>query len=355
MFFIFFAANNISKAEENSAKENSLMIEARFFLSRLFFSLFGIKNIKFIILIALWTIINQTNLLSSECFRLVPFGYNDYYVKLPSNFKFCVKKKDTKVYYETGFLGERILKDNKNKNSINVFGDSHALGLDVNIISEYFLYKVFPKNNFHIYAAPNNGPYEVLNFLKIHKDTFYNKKGIIIFNLSTDIFRINEKWDPKNFVSLNDFQLEEIKYSKLKYEYYFFKDLFFNKKLKIALPNNNEMLTLFNNDFENIEINFRNYLNDLNILKYESLKVVFVLPYWIYQKNSLDKFEEKKRITSKIYGLVCKNLEIISSKYQVLVQKNDINLNKPFLTIDNRHFRSNLVVLTDAKNLCNNY
>ena len=95
-------------------------------------------------------IINQTSSLSSECFKVVPFGYNDIYVQLPSNYKFCVKKKNNKINYETGIYGERILKNNDNKDFINIFGDSHALGLDVNNTNDYFLSKVYPKKSFRI-------------------------------------------------------------------------------------------------------------------------------------------------------------------------------------------------------------
>jgi len=310
------------------------------------------KNIKLFLLVILSTFINQSNVFSSECFKLVPFGYNDHYVKLPSNFKFCVKKKNIKINYETGIYGERILKNNDNKDFINIFGDSHALGLDVNNTNDYFLSKVYPKKSFRIFAAPNNGPFEVLNFLEIHKDAFNNQNGVIVFNLSTDIFRINKKWDPRNFVALNDFQLEEIKYNKFKYHFYFIKNLIFNRKFTIARPNNIEMQELFNSNLNNIKFDFGNYLKDLTNLDYDNLDIIFILPYWIYQKNNVSKFEENKSITNKILDLVCKDVESLSNKFDILIQKNDLNLEEAFLTIDKRHFKSNLVNLTNFQNLC---
>ena len=213
----------------------------------------------------------------------MPFGYNGSYVQLPSNYKFCVKKKNKKIYYETGIFGERLLIDNNKNNYQNIFGDSHALGLDINNTDDYFLSKIYKNSNFRLFAAPNNGPFEVLNFLKIHRDLIKNQKIIIVFNLSTDIFRINENWNPKDFVALNDFELEKIKDNKFFYDLYFFKYLIFKRKFAVGLPNSKEMQNLFNENYTNIITDFNKYLNILSKEVHENLSIVFILPYWIYQ------------------------------------------------------------------------
>ncbi len=304
--------------------------------------------------IILLTIINQTSVLSSECFKVVPFGYNGIYVQLPSNFKFCVKKKNNKINYETGIYGERLLIGNKEDDYQNIFGDSHALGLDVNKIEDYFLSKIYKNNNFKIFAAPNNGPFEVLNFLKIHKDLIKDQKIIIVFNLSTDIFRINENWNPKDFVALNDFQLEKIKDRKIFYDLYFFKYLIFNRKFTIGLSNNKEMQGLFNENYIKINADFQKYLDILSDLKHDNLNLIFILPYWIYQKNNQGEFEENTQIFRKVDNLICGNNIVKTLKISdILIQKKDIDLKKEFLTIDKRHFKSNTINLTNINEFCN--
>jgi len=283
----------------------------------------------------------------------VPFGYNDIYVQLPSNYKFCVKKKNNKINYETGIYGERFLVSNNDDDYQYVFGDSHALGLDVNKTEDYFLSKIYKKNNFRIFAAPNNGPFEVLNFLKIHKDLIKDQKIIIIFNLSTDIFRINENWSPKDFVALNDFQLEKIKDNKFFYDLYFFKYLIFKRKFTVGLPNNNEMQSLFNENYIKINTDFQKYLEILSELEHNDLNLIFILPYWIYQKNNQGEFEENNQISKKVNNLICgNNIGKILKISDSLIQKKDIDLKKEFLTIDKRHFKSNIINLTKVRKYC---
>ena len=103
--------------------------------------------------------------MANNCLKFLPYGYNNNYVHLPEKASFCVKEGNKKIRYSTDSLGGRILSIKKASNTVQIIGDSQALGLDVDKIEDHFLSKIYNNSNFKIYAAPNNGPYEVLNFL----------------------------------------------------------------------------------------------------------------------------------------------------------------------------------------------
>ena len=201
---MFFAANNISTAEENSAAENSLRTKQHLSGLKFLRLFFGIKNILFFFII---TFLFNTELKAKNCLSFVPYGFNDFYVHLPQEALFCVKEAERNISYRTDTYGGRLFNNEKYNKEIQVLGDSQVLGLDVEKIDDHYLSQLY-KKSFIIYAAPNNGPFEVLNFLNLNKKIL-NKKVIINFNFSVDIYRINNAWDPENFVALKDYHLDE--------------------------------------------------------------------------------------------------------------------------------------------------
>ena len=217
---MFFAANNISTAEENSAAENSLRTKQHLSGLKFFKLFFGIKNILFFFIIAF---LFNTELKAKNCLSFVPYGFNDFYVHLPQEAIFCVKEGKKTISYITDIYGGRIFSSKKFNKEIQVLGDSQVLGLDIEKIDYHYLSKLY-KKNFVIYAAPNNGPFEVLNFLNLNKKIL-NKKIIINFNFSVDIYRINNTWEPENFVALKDYHLDEILEHPIKYRLIIFKNL----------------------------------------------------------------------------------------------------------------------------------
>ena len=46
------------------------------------------------------------------------------------------------------------------------------------------------------YGAPNNGPFETINYLKLISEHKQFKEIVVGFNYGTDIFRIMPSWDP---------------------------------------------------------------------------------------------------------------------------------------------------------------
>ena len=95
-------------------------------------------------------------------------------------------------------LGAHILAETQNKGGVAIYIDTETavsrefltvIGLDVENIEQHYLNALYKKNNFVIYAAPNNGPYEVINFLNKNKKIL-QKKIIVTFSFSTDLYRI---------------------------------------------------------------------------------------------------------------------------------------------------------------------
>jgi len=113
----------------------------------------------------------------------------------------------------TNELGGRILKKSFLPNEIIAFGESQLLGMDLSDVKtkvKHDLSVLFPSSSMTIYAAPNNGPLQSLQQIKkVHSfKSLANKDIVVGFNFGTDIFRIQDHWNPKNFVPLNMTQLD---------------------------------------------------------------------------------------------------------------------------------------------------
>ena len=166
----FLAANNISKADANSAAENSFKTKQHLEGSNFSNLFFGIKNILLVIFFLILTISYSK---SKECLDFLPFGYNENYVELPEDTEFCIKYGKQNLTFKTDKKGGRFF--NKiNENTIQVFGDSQILGIDIQDQKDHFLSKSYNKN-LVIYAAPNNGPYQVLNFIILNQEKIKKK------------------------------------------------------------------------------------------------------------------------------------------------------------------------------------
>ena len=282
--------------------------------------------------------------MANNCLKFLPYGYNNNYVHLPEKASFCVKEGNKKIQYSTDSLGGRIIAKKKASNTVQIIGDSQALGLDVDKIEDHFLYKIYNNSNFKIYAAPNNGPYEVINFLAINK-RFLDKKIVIVFNFSVDIFRLNLDWNPKNFVALKSDELDDILEHPIKYNLIILKNLFLNKNFTLVRYDNDKM-------------HIKNYLNLLSqIKKKNNYRITFLIvkPYWVYSK-SLNKniFILEEKILKKIDKLICSsfNLNDLEELRISIIKYNEIDKN--FFTADKRHFASDQILFEEFKEMCNN-
>lgn len=108
----------------------------------------------------------------------------------------------------TNNLGGREINKDLLPDEVIAFGESQLLGLDISdqkTKPQHDLSRLFPDSSLTIYAAPNNGPLQALQQIrKVHNSKSLENTNIVIgFNFGTDIFRIQDNWDPKKFVPLN--------------------------------------------------------------------------------------------------------------------------------------------------------
>ena len=297
-------------------------------------------------------------LLANNCLKFLPYGYNNNYVHLPEKASFCVKEGDKKIQYSTDSFGGRIIKKKKASNTVQIIGDSQALGLDVDKIEDHFLNKIYNNSNFKIYAAPNNGPYEVINFLVTNK-RFLDKKIVIVFNFSVDIFRLDLDWNPKNFVALKSYELDDILEHPIKYNWIILKNLFLNKNFTLVRYDNDKMQNLFLNSSEKeLKKHIKNYLNQLSqIKKKNNYKITFLIvkPYWVYSKG-LNKniFILEEKILKKIDKLICSSFNLNDFEELKISKIGYKEIDKNFFTEDKRHFASDQILFESFKEKCNN-
>ncbi len=349
-----FAANNISTAEENSAAANSFNTKQLLSGSNFLRLLFGIKNIFLITFVYFILFANSSN--ANNCLSFLPYGFNDSYVHLPQSAYFCVKKGKTKFSYQTDNYGGRLLFKDKLSSKIQVFGDSQVLGLDIENIEEHYLSTLYKKKNFVIYAAPNNGPYEVINFLNKNKKIL-QKKIIVTFSFSTDLYRILNYWNPENFVALKDYDLDEILENPFKYRLIVFKNLLFNKNFTLSRYDNKKMQNLFlNSDHYELHNNLIQYFDKLNKTANKlDIDIDFIVthPYWVY---SIDKKNNKlllnKKINEKVEKLICSSFQHKKKISNLLISHIPETLELNDLTNDKRHLKSTIIKLKNYKEVC---
>tara|TARA_S200000501_G_scaffold309055_1_gene298836 strand:- start:1860 stop:2936 length:1077 start_codon:yes stop_codon:yes gene_type:complete len=343
------AANNISKADANSAAENSFKTKQHLNGSNFSSLFFGIKNILIIIFFLILTISPSK---SKECLDFLPFGHNDNYVQLPKESEFCIKYGKQDLIFKTDKKGGRYFKK-LNEDTIQVFGDSQILGVDIQDQKDHFLSNSY-KKNLVIYAAPNNGPYQVLNFIILNQENI-KKKIIINFNLSVDMFRLSPDYNIQNYVALRDDQLNDIIEKPFKYKLIIFKSLITNKFFTISRKNQKKMQILFENkNTAELEKNLNIYFENLNeIINKFNIEIDYILtmPYWIYnQDENNDSFYINSNLELKLKLLVCKTFaknKKLHNKYISVLDNNN-----KILTEDKRHIRLDKIVLTDLVNYC---
>ena len=295
---------------------------------------------------------------AKSCLSFLPYGFNESYVHLAQSASFCVKQGKTIIKYQTDNYGGRLLSDETVNDKIQVFGDSQVLGLDVENIEQHYLNTLYKKNNFVIYAAPNNGPYEVINFLNKNKKIL-QKKIIVTFSFSTDLYRILNYWNPENFVALKDYDLDEILENPFKYRLIVFKNLLLNKNFTLSRYDNKKMQNLFlNSDHYELQNNLIKYFDKLNKTANKiDVEIDFIVthPYWVY---SIDKKNNKlllnKKINEKVEKLICSSFRDKKRISNFLISHIPQTLELNDLTNDKRHLKSTKIKLKKYNEICIN-
>ena len=134
-------------------------------------------------------------------------------------FALNITKKN--LNFKTDNLGGRFFL--QKKEYLQVFGDSQVLGLDIEEQKEHYLKKYY-EEDLVLYAAPNNGPSEVLRFIDINQDIIEDKI-IINLNLAVDLFRILPNHNFKEFVALKDDEIDSVIKYPIRYKFIIFKNL----------------------------------------------------------------------------------------------------------------------------------
>ena len=350
-----FAANSISTADENSAAANSFKTKQHLSGSNFLRLLFGIKNILLLILIYLILFAPKAD--AKSCLSFLPYGFNESYVHLPQSASFCVKQGKIINKYQTDKYGGRLLYSEALNNKIQVFGDSQVLGLDIDKVEQHYLHNIYKDYNFIIYAAPNNGPYEVINFLNKNKKIL-QKKIVVTFNFSVDLYRISNEWEPKNFVALRDYELDEILEHPFKYRLIIFKNFLLNKNFTLTRYDNKKMQSLFlNSNQEKIHNNLIKYFDELNkTAKKLDIEIDFIVthPYWVYSINKeKNKLLLEIGLNKKVEKLICNTFKKTKKINKILITKLPNTLAMQDLTFDKKHIASSKVRLLQLEEICN--
>ena len=355
---MFFAANNISTAEENSAAANSLRTTQHLSTLKLLRLFFGIKNILLIYLYFVFVFILFTPKVNAKsCLSFLPYGFNDFYVHLPQNASFCIRQGELLNKYKTDNYGGRLLYNEDLSDKIQIFGDSQVLGLDIEKVEQHYLHNIYKDYNFIIYAAPNNGPYEVINFLNKNKKIL-QKKIVVTFNFSVDLYRISNEWDVKNFVALRDYELDEILEHPFKYRLIMFKNILLNKNFTLSRYDNKKMQSLFlNSNQEKIYNNLIKYFDELNeTAKKLDIKMDFIVthPYWVYSINKeKNKLLLEIGLNKKVEKLICTSFKRTEEINKILITKLPNTLAMQDLIFDKRHLKSNKIEIKQQEEICN--
>ena len=123
--------------------------------------------------------------------------------------------RETNINYKTNKLFARVISNSVDKNNkIYAFGDSQLLGIDwdTSYYEKHDLSKIYKKSDISIFAAPNNGPFQSINFTNYILMNSNTKIKHIVYTLNygNDIFRLQKKWNLKNFVPLESDDLSKI-------------------------------------------------------------------------------------------------------------------------------------------------
>ena len=264
---------------------------------------------------------------------------------------FCIKYNKKKLSFKTDNLGGRIFL--QKKEYLQVFGDSQVLGLDIEEQKEHYLKKYY-EEDLVLYAAPNNGPNEVLRFIDINQDII-DDKIIINLNLAVDLFRILPNHNFKEFVALKDHEIDIVLKYPIRYRFIIFKNLLFKKYFTISRKNDQEMrdlfLSLVDQKLENSLKIYIKKLNDLSNKLNLDFDLILIFPYWMYQSNGTE-YNKNKKIEKKLNELICRTINNQTNSESVYVSKLKDKIKYNFLTADKRHFKSSEIDIFNLDNLC---
>ena len=196
-------------------------------------------------------------------------------------------------------------------------------------------------------------------FIEKKNKKILKKKIIVTFNFSVDIYRTSITWDPKDFVALRDYDLNEILEHPFKYRIIVFKNLLLNKNFTLSRYDNLKMQNIFlNSNKDKIYKNLIKYFDELNeTAKKLILEIDFVVthPYCVYSiEKKNDKLLLDKELNKKVQKLICDSFKSTNKIKKILITNVSDSLELQSLTFDKRHLKSKKIQLKKYKEVCNN-
>jgi hypothetical protein len=282
--------------------------------------------------------------LSAKCFSFIPYASNGKFVYLPENLEFCFSKGDGDIHIETNENGARLINVNSEHDSseIHVFGDSQILGIDWSSKDSKKIHDIagiFPNKKLILYAAPNNGPFQVTEKLKDMSETKINYKSEIVlgFNYGTDIFRIQPGWKVEDFVPLNEENIYDVLKSPFIYDLIILKGMvegkFFTITNDVRESNLNQFLSI---DDEELNLSMSKIIDQINgvLSNFDSKKTLIIYPpYWGYEENN----KELHQNVAKPFFLFACDQRLVNIFDKILIGELKDTLN---LSSDKRHFKT---------------
>ena len=281
----------------------------------------------------------------AACLPYFLYGYNGDYVHFPKASEYCVDSADGKITVVTDRFGGRIISShNMNKGELLHFGESQLLGFDANGSADsHDLNDVFPNHKLVFYGAPNNGPFETINYLKLISEHKQFKEIVVGFNYGTDIFRIMPSWDPKNFVALSSEDLKFYLENPFLFEIKLSLDIFLGGGFTFKRPDTAELQKLYwDLDLKTKNQKLNEFFDKLyNLKQSKNIKLRFIVfpPYWGFEYNSSGQRVENTLIINSFYTFAC-NFIARFNFIDYLIVAWPKELTAGLMTSDGRHFAS---------------
>ena len=346
-------------AELNSAIENSWrefrMLLCDFFENRP--NSAAVLNICSGLLLSISIFFTAVQVSNAACLPYYLYGYNKKFVHFPKDTTYCVQTDDGKIRIATDELGGRIIKkNNSNSPILRLFGESQLFGFDVSgKPGSHDLNYIYPEKDLIFYGAPNNGPFESIEYIKYILEHVKLHRMILGFNFGTDVFRSMPEWNPERFVLLDSKDLEFYQNFPFLYEVKITMALFGGGFFTTNRPNKIKLRHLYSELDKNIlneriKIIFNN-IEDLS--KDNNIKVNLIVypPYWGYEKDENGAFKSIKLVMDSFKKFVCNDLKRFIFLKKILVGKLVGSAEKIY-TADKRHFAQGQLEYISDKMYC---
>jgi hypothetical protein len=310
-----------------------------------------------LVFILLTIIIVITFNVLGTCLSFLPYGYNGFFVHLPKNEQFCVSSPDGNTIYRTDVRGARIISGKNVEVPVYAFGESQLLEIFPSAIGKkHALRSLYEKKTLIIHAAPNNGPFESVEYLKYVLRTTSAEKIVIGFNFGTDVFRIIPGWKTKKSVSLDSDQLTTVMMFPFWYEFKILIDTLRGEFFTYDRPDLARTRNYYMSQKKLIRKNFSAFttlLKNVTEPKISKIDFIFFPPYWAYSQNGQSSHLEID-IENEFNSFVCdRNILNPLRGSQVYIAEFPKSLaTKKLLTYDRRHFRTEFLTFRTKEAYC---